>query len=167
MHRVSQEPDLRELAEAIAPILQLILLQYPKSPPSLARYFHDSIDWLLRELPLTPTKASMNALATALELGVTSLAGIRYSQQSKFDPGRERLHWEHLVPISDIRRSLLRLKNPTTQEIIDIVSTYQIVWITKDENRVLKRNRRDDPFEEYRRNKIDLVDLFSNEGLAK
>jgi len=152
-------PTLKETVSAIAPVLLTMLEQYPGLSPALQKYYRDAIYWMIRKLPICAGKASPSAIQEAERLGIPSLAGFWWEHQVAYDKNREILHWEHVVPVGDVRDTLISLAHPSIEKVASILMTYEIAWITKLEDKRLKRSKRADPHEEYRRAGIELVDL--------
>ena len=108
-------------------------------------------------------KWSKAALEKAVELNVDAKL-INWKTQTKWDRKREVLHFDHKTTVKDIVEGILR--NPSdTQKILNSV---EIVWITKEENRVLDksgyRNTRTDHSAAYVECMIEVVAL-GQEGI--
>jgi hypothetical protein len=150
---------LEEAADVVAPILLAMLRQYPALSPELRKYYGDAIYWMIRKLPICAGKASPLAITEAARLGIPTLKNFWWEQQTKYDKARKVLHWEHVVPVGDIRDALIQLRPPTLEEVKALLMTYEIAWIGKEEDRLLKRSKRANPHEEYRRVGIHLQEL--------
>ena len=63
------------------------------------------------------------------------------------EPTREKYHLEHYMQVDDLRDLLLKLKEPTVDEIVGLIQTSPIkkVWLLKEENDRLPRGKRPDP----------------------
>jgi hypothetical protein len=87
----------------------------------------------------------------------------------QFDPRevpaevRSTYHLEHFLPIAVLRTRLMKIENPTQDNVEECLRTAQIakVWILKEEDDRLtaagKRYKRDDPVQAYRDAKIEIV----------
>ena len=162
---VKNPPTLAETVDTIAPIILPMLVQYSSLSPVMQRYFRDNLDWMIREMPVGAARASKRAIEAAQALGISTLTGFWWHHQSKFDKGRKVLHWEHIHPISDLRNALLSLDPPDIAGIKQILMRYEIAWITKVEDGLLKRFKRENPHEEYNRAGIELIDLWQPKPL--
>lgn len=143
------EVSIEEVSQAIAPAMVVILRGYPGQSPAVQKYLRDTIDWMVRELPICATLASERAIAAAIALKIPTLRGFWWHHQPKFDKGRQILHWEHVAPVSDIRNALLQIQDPDENSVSAILERYEIAWITKEEDKLLKRFGRLSPHEEY------------------
>ena len=150
---------LREVVTGISPVVLTLLNEYPRQSPSLRKYYKTCLAWLVRELPELPSKVSVEAEKVAHSLGLQTLRGIKWRQQPKFDPGRQQLHWEHMTQVGDIVDQLIKLPNPSNYAIAEVLLRYQVVWITKDENRRLPQGKRPDPVATYAAARIELKNL--------
>ncbi len=78
-------------------------------------------------------------------------------------PYRDAFHLEHIVPISHIVDMLVKLENPTDEQIENVLDQIHVARITKEEDRRMhNRNKRDSTFEEvyrslYLKNEIVLI----------
>lgn len=149
-------PGLAEAVRTIAPVILHMLEQYPHLSPGMQAYYRDAIYWMIRKLPVCAAKASVSALEEAQRLGIPTLKDFWWEHQPAYDSDRQLLHWEHVVPVGDIRTALVELREPSLNEVERLLLTYEIAWITKTEDKRLKRSRRTDPHEEYRRAGIEL-----------
>jgi len=152
-------PTLAEAVDTSAPIILPMLVHYSSLSPAMQRYFRDNLDWMIREMPIGAARASERAIEAAQALGISTLIGFWWHHQSKFDKRRKVLHGEHVHPISDRRNALLSLEPPDIAGIKQVLMRYEIAWITKVEDRLLKRFKRENPHEEYHGAGIELVDL--------
>ena len=103
-------------------------------------------------------KWSKAAMKKAVELNVDTKL-ITWKTQTKWDRKREVLHFDHKTTIKDVVEDIL-LNPSNTQKILNSV---EIVWITKEENRVLDksgyRNTRTDHSAAYVECMIEVIDL--------
>jgi hypothetical protein len=149
-------PTLVEAVRSIAPVILQMLQQYPELSSEMQAYYRDAICWMVRKLPICAAKASTSALEEASRLGIPTLKNFWWEHQPNYDPKRRLLHWEHVVPVGDIRDALVELQRPSLHQVEQILLAYEIAWITKAEDKKLKRSKRTDPHEEYRRAGIEL-----------
>ncbi len=84
------------------------------------------------------------------------LRTMKWSQQSKFDPGRKLFIFEHQFTVNDMVASCI--KNP--EKCLEVLKSTRIVWITRAENRRLSAlgytTTRPDPDTAYREAEIEL-----------
>lgn len=153
------EPSLEEVAHELGPVLVSMLQKYPSLSRGMQTYYRDAIYWMIRKLPICAGWASEQAVQEAQRLGIPSLKGFWWEHQPRYDKDRAVLHWEHVVPVGDLRDALVRLEQPTAEHVRSILIRSKIAWITKEEDRRLKRSKRLDPLEEYRQAGIRLVEL--------
>ena len=154
------EGSLELAAKSIAPAILAILEQYPNAPAHLRRYHKICLNWIVREFPAPPTKVSVAAAAKARELGFPTLIGVEWRHQTKYDPKRKYLLWEHMLPVADIVQLLLELRQPNKELIADVLGRYQVAWITKTQNDKLPKKGRADPAAAYFAAGIELIDLY-------
>jgi hypothetical protein len=84
---------------------------------------------------IRPCRTSVAALQLFPDV---NLAQTTWHDQPKFDPGRELLMFEHVTPISQIRKLCLAVT--TVDEILTILwRNLRVAWITKEENRTLTK----------------------------
>ena len=80
--------------------------------------------------------------------GQGSLATEGYRKPSRWSAGRN-LHFEHAVPVADLKKLLLNLKSepdgPTAADVRRILQMSEIVWITRSEEEQLRRTLRGQP----------------------
>jgi len=117
------------------------------------RKFHDAV------VPsLMPYDMSEAAAGAAAEGGL-DLAVLTYAAQPAVDSGRGTFHYEHMVTISSIVAKARAAED--VEEIIDLLCTSRVAWITKAENDELTKrgynSRRDDPEAAYAEVGIHLV----------
>jgi hypothetical protein len=117
------------------------------------RKFHDAA------IPsLLPYEISEAAALAAETYGI-DLASLSYAVQPAVDPGRGVLHYEHMDTISSIVAKALAAER--VEEIIALLCTSRVAWITKAENGELARlgysSNRDDPDAAYAEAGIRLI----------
>jgi len=90
---------------------------------------------------VVPRNVSVKAAARGRELGVRDLRKFHFDHGGKIPGGRKKslLHWEHWMPVAEMKRELLELVNPTPEECRKVLSKSRICWIMKDENDELDR----------------------------
>jgi hypothetical protein len=106
-------------------------------------------------------KVSRAACDEAARLGI-DLCSKNWHDQPRFDRGRKIFHWEHFVPVADIRTKCI--DSCSESEILEILkSRLCVVWILKSEDEELRRlgyrSIRPDPETAYREAKIELIQL--------
>jgi hypothetical protein len=82
-------------------------------------------------------EASEAALKKAERLNI-DLYSRNWHNQSKFDPGREVFHVEHVMPVAALRERCLSCRSP--EGVLEVLtSTLRVAWILKSEDRALTR----------------------------
>ena len=73
---------------------------------------------------------------------------------------RGKYHLEHYLPVADLRKILLDMKNPTADKIIKLIAAAPIkkVWVLKTEDSQLKKYNRDNPAAAYAKAGIKILD---------
>lgn len=129
------------------------------------RYLNKAISFEIRHacdamLPdnLIP-RVSVNAEIAARRIGV-DLRLLDWHDQPKFDPGRKLFHLEHIVPVSDIRKSCcIASSREAVLEVL--INQIAVAWILKEEDERLVRlgfrSIRPDPEAAYRAAGIELI----------
>ena len=90
------------------------------------------------------------------------LSQVHRSTQTKWDPGRKHLIYEHMYTGSMFRYDMLQLHKEgmlTLDEVVHLIrDKYATCWITREENRLLHKTRRpNDVFEYYASKGIQIV----------
>jgi hypothetical protein len=90
---------------------------------------------------VVPRNVSVKAAARGRELGVQDLRKFHFDHGGKIPGGRKKsmLHWEHWMPVAEMKKELLELVNPTPEECRKVLSKARICWILKGENDELDR----------------------------
>ena len=104
-------------------------------------------------------EASRAALQRAAQLEV-DLCAKGWHDQPTFDAKRQVFHWEHVRPVSAVRKACVEAASE-----VDVADALQrllrVAWILKEEDRVLTRlgyrSRREDPEAAYRHAQIELI----------
>ena len=125
-----QQP-LNEYPTTVAvEIIQTVRSLYKKYP-SEKKLFKDILDKLFRRASdrIMVRYASEDAIAFAQKHSI-DLATLTWDKQTKYDPERKILHFEHCFPLKElIDRCLETNEDPKT-----ITHDNFVAWITKDEN---------------------------------
>jgi|SRR6516162_6820892 len=93
-------------------------------------------------------------------MGIGDLSQFQWRDQPirMRDPNRRIFHFEHTKPVHDLTKEILAIKNPDIITIEKILMRASITWITKDEDRRLKRfQRSENPLEDYAKAGIRLL----------
>lgn len=151
---IKKIPD--EVCECIYRLV-LIIQDSPSQSVDL-RWHKKMLTTAVRHLEyfVTP-RVSKKAFETALSYGVKNLETMSWKPPSKWKLGKE-LIFEHALPASDIVKKLLSLKKPTLDDVLFELEKAEIVWIHRDEDKLLKKNNRGDWKLEYKNNNIVLID---------
>ncbi len=125
-----------------------------------SRRLLESISFDIRKFSdLLIPRYSKAAQEKASSFGVV-LSDISWHDQTKFDKGRQIFHYEHFIPISEIRA--LCIKSNSEEEIAEILRKKpSVIWILKDEDKRLTelgyRSNREDPVKAYWEAGIEIV----------
>ena len=97
------------------------------------------------------------------------LSTVHRSVQTRWDPGRKHLIYEHMYTGSMFRYDMLQLHKEnrlTVEEVCQLVrEKYTTCWITREENKGLHKTRRpDDVFEYYASKGIEVVNAPRNKS---
>lgn len=108
---------------------------------------------------LKTPKISLKAKHRADELEIP-IKDMHWSNQTKFDKGRCIFHLEHFNTVKDIKDACLHAHSEA--EIITLLENSSLVWVLKDEDKLLNnnghRNSRADPHQAYRDAGIEILD---------
>ena len=126
--------------------LQLTSTQHRRVLEAISDDIRKYSDLLIPEL-------SVGAKKESDQLGI-DLADQGWHGQPKFDPGRRRFFFEHMVPVSSIRNECLKACAAKEIEIL-LQNKVRTVWILHEENDTLNalgyKDERSDPVEAYSR----------------
>lgn len=102
-----------------------------------------SLHWAVRRLEafLPRARVSREAARAADKMKLGDISLYKWDDQvrkSKMkDPKRQIFHYEHLYPVSQLRRDLEALNPVTDEAILKLIRKVDIAWITKEECRKL------------------------------
>jgi hypothetical protein len=135
---------------------------YRRSSDGIQRWYASLLKHLCRELEdFAPLNVSERARDEGVRHGIRDLRRYHWDQQTRFDEKRAVFHWEHLVPVNDLFRALVDLRDPDTKAIAGVLRTATVVWILKKEDKKLtelgERHGRDNPLAAYEKAGIQLV----------
>lgn len=112
---------------------------------------------------LKTPKISRKAQLKADELDIP-IRDMRWGNQTKYDERRSVFHLEHFDTVKDIREACVSAQSES--DIITILEDSTLVWILKDEDKLLnsngQRSSRDDPHQAYQDAGIEILDLNSD-----
>jgi hypothetical protein len=119
------------------------------------------LKWIIKHIgKLVPPSASEKALKIA-KLNDINLFALKWDDQIKAEKkinndskGRVTFHHEHKTDIKTLYEKILKASSET--EIFEILMQQEIVWITKEENKILKRDSRIE--DEYKKHNIKVID---------
>jgi hypothetical protein len=122
------------------------------------RFYKKMLSTAVRHLEyfITP-RVSVMAMQTALQHNVSNLSELPWRAPSSWALGKE-LMFEHAYPASDIVKKILSMESPSFHEVEEELKKAEIVWIHRTEDKLLKKNNRDDWKIEYARCGISLVE---------
>lgn len=143
-------PTLRALIE----IYQCAQADGHKDVEAWANY---ALHWACRGLEVfrPAARVSKAAAAKAVQNKIGDISGYRWSVQKTKMHDRERkiFHYEHVYPVSQLRRDLQRLKSVTDEDILRLIQRVDVAWILKEERKKLdakyRSKRPDDPWEAF------------------
>lgn len=111
-----------------------------------------SLDMVCRHVEkLCPKAASVGAVRAA-KVSHTELLNSPWRRRNELSSSRDpskQLHWEHYIPVSQMRRNLLNITKPTEALVLKELRKTRIVWITKQEDKKLPRSYRPTPKQAY------------------
>lgn len=69
-------------------------------------------------------------------MGIAPIERFRWADQPRRmkDPGRKIFHWEHTLPVSDLKAELLALQAPDVPAVLAVLTKSEVAWILKTEN---------------------------------
>lgn len=102
-------------------------------------------------------RVSIKAAAKAKTYGIDDLSIVSWKPKAIWEPGKELL-FEHAYPVSDIVKNLLKLNNPSIEQVVAEISKAEIVWILREEDKLLKKFDRENWLFEYAKKGIQLVE---------
>jgi hypothetical protein len=158
---IKHNADLRPIAEIILPMV----LRLKSNPDSDLRSWCLSVlDIACRHIEeFVIPEVSIRAHREAEALGLGDLSTYRWTDQTDHmgDKGRRVFHWEHVLPVSEMKRRLLAISEPDINEIVYILKSADVAWILKEEDADLTRlklsQRRDgNPWDAYRKAGIEM-----------
>jgi hypothetical protein len=144
-------------------ILCVLVEEYTKTLPTdkigrthLRKIIGTTIRLMTDHHLITKVEWSTNAQLFAKQKNIPC-EKLTWNNQTRYDPGRKELIYEHMTTVSNLRDSII--KNP--QNIKTILQSSRVVWITRAENNELTRlgfnSKRPDPELAYRTANIVLV----------
>lgn len=159
---IKNEEQLKPIAEILLPILQALR----GNPTNEMRAWAIAVlDLACRQVEIfIEPEVSERAQEEATHLGLGCLRQYCWSDQpSKMgDVGRKIFHWEHMLPVAEMKRQLIALNPPTTEAIHSILTQANVAWILKEEDQTLTRlnlahRRPDGPLVAYEKANIKLL----------
>jgi hypothetical protein len=112
---------------------------------------------------VAPRNVSVKAAHRGRSLGIDDLRRLHFDDGCRIPGGRRSssLHWEHWLPVAEMRRELMSLSDPTPAACRAVLSKARLCWILKEEDDRLSelgfRSRRPDPDAAYRAAGIELA----------
>ena len=96
-------------------------------------------------------------------MGIADLRKIHFDDGKKVPGGKAALgiHWEHWLPVAEMKAKLLILPDPTPEACAEVLSEARLCWVMKWEDERLSqlgfRIRRPDPEAAYRAAGIEMA----------
>ena len=122
---------------------------HPKFATAFAQAIYVKVELLRTDV--MEYEVSEAAWEAAQDLGI-DLRTTDWTEQTKFDPKRERFHLEHVVTVKGVVDACLAARSES--EVAAILGAVRVAWILKEENRVLDQlgvtSARPDPDAAYR-----------------
>jgi len=140
-------------------------LKNPSITSRQKRYLNKAINFEIRHacdallpdnlIPRISAKADLKSRAMGIDLLLAD-----WHDQHKFDPGRKIFHFEHTIPVLQVRKSCCLASSK--EDMLEILkSQILIAWILKEEdfrlNQLGLRSNRPDPAAAYRAAGIELL----------
>jgi hypothetical protein len=114
--------------------------------PELRNWYLSIINHICRELEdFIEPYVSKAATKQARSLGRPDLNQFHWDDQRRKmrDTGKNKMfHWEHVVPVAQLKRSLLALRPVTPESVEGVLKQADIAWILKSERTKLDYEHR-------------------------
>ena len=132
----------------------------------LAAWADYSLNWACRRLEVFSPAAHVSkaAAAEAVKLKIGDISRYAWHEQkSKMcDHKRKIFHYEHVYPVSQLRRDLKTLSPVTDEDISRLIRRMEVAWILKDECKLLDKakyrsKRPEDLWQAFREVGIEMV----------
>lgn len=143
----NDESNLSENIRLTVPILRQLIELYKYADQTaqedLKIWANYSLHWAVRRLEafLRRAKVSKDAARLAAKMKLGDISAYKWDDQKQKgrmkDPKRQIFHYEHLYPVSQLRRDLEALDPVTDEAILSLIEKVEIAWITKEECRKL------------------------------
>lgn len=157
-----------ESLDVIIRSLKMLATEYQASNcPESKKWLKHVITQGFRQIEkfITP-RASVAAQKKADELDIGLLKHYVWNDQEvkMKDPDRKIFHFEHVYPVGDMFRDLMKLEELSDKNIESILVKADIAWILKSENQKLdasgeRSNRPENPWESYEKCNIPMLPL--------
>ena len=140
------------------------VLKQPGLDGNIRIWYENMLEYACRKMEeFVDPEVSVAAQKEAKKLQLR-LSEYRYCDQPKFDKGREVFHWEHVMPVSEMKRRLVgdETRIATKEDVMSVLKRTDIAWILKDEDRKLvsygyRSSRLENPWEAYDKAKIEIL----------
>jgi hypothetical protein len=152
--------ELSDALPIVAPAIADFARHHAGANDQARKYYFYCLKWMMRGLDqFAKPRVSQKAHERAQEMGLGDLHQYGWDDQHLFmkDAGRKVFHWEHATQTSDLALRVLALGEVTGERVAEALSIFTVVWILKDENRLLPRGLRIDWIETYRVAGIELM----------
>lgn len=156
----------KDLSASVDVIFGLIKVHRSTANPDTRAWANSVLDHACRQLEcFVVPEVSVRAAEEAAAQGLPDIRGFTWSDQVNRmrDVGREVFHWEHVLPVAEMKRRLLDPKECcTAQDVEKIIASVDIAWILKTEDAMLTANgflhrRPDDPWDAYAKSGIEIL----------
>ncbi|WP_407176382.1 hypothetical protein [Bradyrhizobium sp. STM 3562] len=144
--------DIADAAPVMARALLAMVQVHRAAPPEIQWNIHQAMLLMIRNLErCVQHRVSIAAAEMAAKMGIPDLHTLVWRDQPKKmrDKDREIFHWEHVVQVSDIQKEVLSEPDPDLAKIEASLKKTFLAWILKEEDKLLPRGPRIDPFRLY------------------
>jgi hypothetical protein len=154
--------DRKAISQAI--LVLVLATRNQKSPEikeSMEQYIARVVGWVCREMHQLADFTSQAAKEIATEelhMTLDALFAMRWDQQPRVDPGRQKLRFEHVYPIGHAVAEIITMPDPTVEAAEAILAKLAVCWVTAAEDRKLGRSYRPDPWQGYANAGIVVLD---------
>lgn len=164
---LKQHIRLDPIVDVIAGLVTLLNGSKQEVPAEVTLWCDQMLEYACRKMEIfVDPEVSVEAKAEATRRGVKgeSLRTVSYKDQPTRlkDKGREVFHWEHVMPVSQMKKRLLDGQTPcTSTHVLSVIRQIDIAWILKSENVLLHKKgyrseRPADPWDAYRESNIKM-----------
>ena len=152
--------SLKQTADLTAPVQlihELVSVLRTSTNTDLKTWANSVLDHACRQMEcFASPEVSIRAAEEATAQGLPDLRTFTWKDQvgRMGDIGREVFHWEHVLPVAELKRRLLDSDTRSLEDVRKILASVDIAWILKSEDACLTSNgfshrRPGNPWEAY------------------